>query len=251
MDSTNTSDMVELFIDNRKKIVVIIQETAEKEAEVMSTFRVVANKIASNSTSSRPRTRRLYIVRDREAANNRLMQDYFNGPPRYDDAKFKHRIIQLYGGCYMRIPTTNDLSCIYDVHESEHSFPGMIGSLDCMHWEWGNCPTACRGQYTRGEHGVPTVSLQAICSHDLWVWSTYFGSVGSNNDINVLNMSPVLEYCISHSIPVLPFNANGTYYHHGYYLRDGIYPEYSIIMKTFQDPIEEKREYFKKKQASA
>ncbi|XP_076916442.1 uncharacterized protein LOC143576171 [Bidens hawaiensis] len=32
---------------------------------------------------------------------------------------------------------------------------------------------------------------------------------------------------------------------------DGIYPEYSLIVKTFQDPIEERRGYFKKKQEFA
>ncbi|XP_076958480.1 uncharacterized protein LOC143634215 [Bidens hawaiensis] len=160
-------------------------------------------------------------------------------------------IIQLYSHSYLRILTSNDLTRIYDVHESKHSFPSMIGSIDCMHWEWSNCPTAWRGQYTRGDHGEPTVSLQAICSHDLWIWSAYFGSVGSNNNINVLNASLVLDYYISRSIPVLPFYANDTFYRHGYNLGDGIYPEYSIIVKTFQDPIEEKREYFKKKQESA
>ncbi|XP_076960655.1 uncharacterized protein LOC143637084 [Bidens hawaiensis] len=160
-------------------------------------------------------------------------------------------IIQLYSRRCLRIPTSNDLTHIYDVHESKHSFLGMSGSIDCMHWEWANCPTAWRGQYTCGDHEVPKVSLQAIFSHNLWIWSANFGSVGSNNDINVLNASPVLEYYISRSIHVLPFYANDTFYRHGYYLGDGMYPEYSIIVKTFQDPIEEKRDYFKKKQESA
>ncbi|XP_076882964.1 uncharacterized protein LOC143531586 [Bidens hawaiensis] len=147
---------------------------------------------------------------------------------------------------YMRIPTTNDLHHIYDVHERKHCFPGMIESINCMLWEWGNRPTTWQGQYICDDHGVPAVSLQAIHSQDLWVWSTYFGYVGPNNDINVLNSSPMLEYYISRSMPGLPFYANGTYYRYGYYLGDEIYLEYPIIIKTFQDPIEEKRYYFKK-----
>ena len=160
-------------------------------------------------------------------------------------------IIQLYRDRYLRVPTTNDLIRIYEVHEMKHSLPGMIGSIDCMHWTWTNCPTAWRGQFTRGDHGHPTVSLQAICSQDLWIWSAYFGSVGSNNDINVLEAFPVLEYYISQSIPTFPFYVNENGYEHGYYLGDGIYPEYSIIVKTFTDPIDEKRRYFKKRQESA
>lgn len=37
----------------------------------------------------------------------------------------------------------------------------------------------------------------------------------------------------------------------GYYLSDGIYPEYSTFVKTFTDPIDQKRKYFKKKQESS
>jgi len=67
----------------------------------------------------------------------------------------------------------------------------MLGSIDCMHWEWKNCPVAWKGQYTRGDHGVPTVMLEAVASHDLWIWHAFFGVAGSNNDINVLNQSPL------------------------------------------------------------
>jgi len=47
------------------------------------------------------------------------------------------------------------------------------------------------------------------------------------------------------------FYANGNNYKFGYYLTDGIYPEYSTFVKSFTDPIDEKRKYFKKKQESA
>ncbi|XP_013594930.1 PREDICTED: uncharacterized protein LOC106303127 [Brassica oleracea var. oleracea] len=46
-------------------------------------------------------------------------------------------------------PTPDDLQRLLDVGEVR-GFPGMIGRIDCMHWEWKNCPTAWRGQYTRG-----------------------------------------------------------------------------------------------------
>ncbi|KAJ0567004.1 putative harbinger transposase-derived protein [Helianthus annuus] len=164
---------------------------------------------------------------------------------------FCRGIIDLYGARYLRTPTWDDLQKIYEVHSAEHGLPGMIGSLDCMHWRWDNCPTAWRGQHTRGDQKGPTVILQAVASQDLWVWSAYFGVVGSCNDINVFEQSPLLEDWISGRAPKASFYANGNYYPHGYYLCDGIYPRYSIVVKTFSDPIDEKRAYFKKVQESS
>uniref|UniRef100_A0A0D3CXB4 DDE Tnp4 domain-containing protein n=1 Tax=Brassica oleracea var. oleracea TaxID=109376 RepID=A0A0D3CXB4_BRAOL len=68
----------------------------------------------------------------------------------------------------------------------------MIGSIDCMHWEWKNCPTAWKGQYTRGS-GKPTIVLEAVALQDLWIWQAFFGPPGTLNDINVLDRSPVFD----------------------------------------------------------
>ena len=57
---------------------------------------------------------------------------------------FTNGIIQLFGDEYLRRPTPEDLQRLLDVGEVR-GFPGMIGSIDCMHWEWKNCPTAWRG----------------------------------------------------------------------------------------------------------
>ncbi|XP_076898267.1 uncharacterized protein LOC143551803 [Bidens hawaiensis] len=151
----------------------------------------------------------------------------------------------MYAPNYLRTPNFNDLERIYEVHARVHGLPGMIGSIDCMHWEWANCPTAWRGQYTPGNQKRPTVSLQAISSYDLWIWSAFFGVVGSNNDINVLEQAPVMEGYISNTIPIASFWRNDNHYQGGYYLGDGIYPEYAIIMKTFRDPINEKETILK------
>ena len=60
----------------------------------------------------------------------------------------------------------------------------MLGSIDCCHWQWKNCPKAFEGQY-QGKEGVPTVVLEAIADYDLWIWHAFFGIPGSCNDINV------------------------------------------------------------------
>ena len=57
---------------------------------------------------------------------------------------FLEGIIYLFGDEYLRRPTPADLQRLLDVGE-QRGFPGMIGNIDCMHWEWKNCPTAWKG----------------------------------------------------------------------------------------------------------
>ncbi|KAI3742646.1 hypothetical protein L1987_60338 [Smallanthus sonchifolius] len=90
---------------------------------------------------------------------------------------FCEGIISLYGKKYLRKPTKVDIHKLYDAHESVHGLPGMLGSIDCMHWEWENCPTAWRGQHQRGDHPWPTLMLEAIASNDHWIWHAFFGTL--------------------------------------------------------------------------
>ena len=102
--------------------------------------------------------------------------------------KFFQGVIEVYGEVYLRCPTVQDVERLLEIGE-RRGFPGMIGSIDCMHWHWEKCPYAWKGQYTRGDQGVPTIILEAVASHDRWIWHAFFGVAGSNNDINVLNQS--------------------------------------------------------------
>uniref|UniRef100_A0A0D3BRV9 DDE Tnp4 domain-containing protein n=1 Tax=Brassica oleracea var. oleracea TaxID=109376 RepID=A0A0D3BRV9_BRAOL len=63
----------------------------------------------------------------------------------------------------------------------------MIGSIDCMHWEWKNCPIA---------------------------WKCTL------NDINVLDRSPVVDDIINRQAPQVTYSVNGREYHLAYYLTD-------------------------------
>nr|XP_043637805.1 uncharacterized protein LOC122608784 [Erigeron canadensis] len=82
---------------------------------------------------------------------------------------------------------------------------GMLGSIDCTHVEWLNCPRHLRGQYTRGDHGVPTIMLEITASQDTWIWHAYFGAAGSNNDINVLKQS---DFKYSTFVKAYPYPTN-------------------------------------------
>ncbi|KAK4724496.1 hypothetical protein R3W88_027275 [Solanum pinnatisectum] len=114
--------------------------------------------------------------------------------------RFCRAIVEVFGERYLRSPTPNDVARLLHIGE-QRGFPGMLGSLDCMHWKWKNCPTAWAGQYA-GRSGSPTIILEAVADYDLWIWHAYFGLPGTNNDINVLESSHLFSnlakrYCAS------------------------------------------------------
>lgn len=126
----------------------------------------------------------------------------------------------------------------------ERGFPGMLGSLDCMHWQWKNCPTAWHGSHTNGFKGAPTLILEAIASKSLRIWHVFFGMAGTNNDINVLNRSPLFDDLVSGKASSCEYVVNGHQYHTGHYLSDGIYPQYATLIQSVSLPTKEKERVF-------
>ena len=60
--------------------------------------------------------------------------------------RFCQAVETLYIREYLCRPTPRDLQRLLQKAEAR-GFPGMIGSIDCMHWQWKNCPTAWQGDY--------------------------------------------------------------------------------------------------------
>jgi hypothetical protein len=60
--------------------------------------------------------------------------------------EFTTTVISVFGKQYLRAPTQADLERILTTN-ANRGFPGMIGSVECMHWVWKNGPKAYPGQY--------------------------------------------------------------------------------------------------------
>ncbi|XP_071741015.1 uncharacterized protein [Rutidosis leptorrhynchoides] len=159
--------------------------------------------------------------------------------------KFCKCIFHLYATEYLRKPTAQDVQRSTTKHAQIHRFPGMLGSINCMHWRWRNCPARWKGHYTRGDHGYTSIMLEAVASYDGWFWHAFFGTAGSNNDINVLNQSDLFNDFLAGEAPPCTFTVNGCTFDKGYYLADGIYPEWSTLVKSFRNPIDPKQSKFK------
>ena len=72
--------------------------------------------------------------------------------------RFCEAVIAIYSAEYLRHPTEDGIRRLHGVGEAR-GFPGMLGSLDCMHWEWKNCPTGWAGQYTGKEKASSPFSV--------------------------------------------------------------------------------------------
>lgn len=148
--------------------------------------------------------------------------------------KFCEAVIGVFGDKYLRKPNEEDITLLLEVGK-ERGFPGMLGSIDCMHWAWKNCPTAWQGQFT-GKEQQPTLVLEAVASKDLWFWHSFFGLPGCLNDINVLDRSDVFQPIADGTETSVEFEVNGKKFDMGYYLADGIYPNYATLIKAVKNP---------------
>lgn len=156
--------------------------------------------------------------------------------------KFVRAVCEVFGPEYLRPPNENDIARLLTIGE-QRGFPGMIGSVDCMHWKWKNCPTTYQGMYC-GHVKEPTIVLEAVASTDLWIWHAFFGLPGSFNDINVLHRFHLFDRLAQGEAPSVNYTINGHNYDKGYYLADGIYPNWSTFVKTIKAPANLKDKLF-------
>ncbi|XP_050253758.1 uncharacterized protein LOC126699825 [Quercus robur] len=155
-------------------------------------------------------------------------------------------VVAIFSEEYLRSPNNEDIARLL-AHGQNHGFPGMLGSIDYMHWKWKNCPTAWKGMYCSHIH-EPSIILEAVASYDLWIWHSFFGLPGSNNDINVLERSHVFFELAQGRAPAVNYSVNGHDYTMGYYHADGIYPQWSTFVKTIPRPLGAERKLFAKAQ---
>ncbi|CAL8167462.1 unnamed protein product [Prunus armeniaca] len=158
--------------------------------------------------------------------------------------KFCSVIEAVCGQWYLRLQNPADLYRLLHM-ASRRLFPSMLGSLDCMHWEWDNYPIAWACQFTGYQH-KPTIVLKAVASYDTWMWHAFFGVVGSNNDINVLAHFPLFNDVVNGVSPHIQYIVNRNEYNLGYYLADGIYPSWATLVNTISQLHTPKKYYLSK-----
>jgi hypothetical protein len=79
--------------------------------------------------------------------------------------KFVIKVCEVFGDKYLRTPNEEDTARLLAIGE-ERGFPGMLGSIDYMHWGWKNCPKNWHGMF-KGHVKEHTMILEAVASKDL------------------------------------------------------------------------------------
>nr|XP_020152668.1 uncharacterized protein LOC109737967 [Aegilops tauschii subsp. strangulata] len=156
--------------------------------------------------------------------------------------KFARAMVEVFGPEYLREPNAQDTKKLLAIGEAR-GFPGMLGSIDFMHWQWKNYPKGLPGMH-QGHTREATIILEAVTSHDLWIWHAFFGTPSSHNDINVLQRSPVFRRLCNGKSPPCNYTVNGRDYNMGYYLVDDIYPRWTAFVKTISKPRGNKQNHF-------
>ena len=82
--------------------------------------------------------------------------------------RFVRTVVAIFSNEYLKSPNNDDIARLLAM-VTNRGFLGMLGSIDCMHWKWKNCPTAWKGMYSSHVY-EPTIILEAIASYDLWIW---------------------------------------------------------------------------------
>ena len=147
-------------------------------------------------------------------------------------------------------PDDEEAKKICDEHEAQHGFKGMLGSLDCLHWHWGQCMMIDHYAYC-GKSGKPTIVLEAICQKNLKFLYFNFGAPGVQNDVSILRSSPIVTKIAQGKWPKVEYEVGGVKRSKPYVLCDGIYPKWDVLVLAFARPINAAEKLFTRLQESA
>ena len=161
---------------------------------------------------------------------------------------FDKTIKSLYESEFLRLPTKEDLKSLLKLHKKQHHSNGMFGSLDCCHTHWKNCPKAWQGSF-KGKEKKPTIVLEGIVDYHLYFWHASYGYAGTMNDLNILNVSPLLKSFVNGTFndleaAVVPYTIADEEFQHCFILVDGIYPPYSRFVRSIPEPIGDEQKTF-------
>ncbi|XP_028106044.1 uncharacterized protein LOC114305092 [Camellia sinensis] len=183
------------------------------------------SEIGSSSRRGFVRGRKV-IHRDHIQGHERLFLDYFAESPVYPPELFRRRF-RMKRSLFLRIQVVVEAHDRYFLQKRN-----------------------CAGKLGLSSLQKITVALRMLAYGvaadfiDEYIWHAFFGLPGSHNDINVLERSFVFTELAQGRAPAINYTINGNEYTMGYYLANGIYPQWSTFVKTIPSPQGNKKKLF-------
>nr|XP_043630586.1 uncharacterized protein LOC122601919 [Erigeron canadensis] len=236
----------------------------------------IEQDVRDTASSSRKYTNRDNCVE----THDRLVRDYFAEEPKFDENFFRTRF-RMSRRLFVKI--ASDLEINFEYFQRRVDGRGKMGFSALQ-----RCTSAVRplaygsnpdslDDYLNMSERSSCVTLNAFCDRVIRLYRHEYlrrptrndtqrildhhafyhgfpgmlGIAGSNNDLNVLNQSPLFNAFEDGTAPLVSFTVNGTEYKYPYFLVDEIYPRYAMFVKTISHPTGEKRIRFAKAQQAA
>jgi len=157
--------------------------------------------------------------------------------------KFITNFSRLFKDEFIKLPTPSELESSMKAYAAV-GFPGCVGSIDCTHIRWWNCPSKHRNS-CHGKEGYPSLGFQMIVDPSKriqYVSQAYFGTL---NDQNICDVDPIIYNDTSGILNVARdrqvlykdvaydlYDENGNIQRikGGYLISDGGYPPLSVFM---------------------
>ena len=92
---------------------------------------------------------------------------------------------------YLRKPTHEDIVTQMIVNQ-DRGWPGMFGSIDCMHQKWKLWHVALQWFYQDKNKNKSNI-LEVLCDYELWIWHAFFDILGGDNEMNVFDRSLLVQ----------------------------------------------------------
>ncbi|GJT03770.1 reverse transcriptase domain-containing protein [Tanacetum coccineum] len=230
------------------------------------------------------RRSRKAINRDRDVAEARLLADYFGPSPKYLDYYFRRRyrmnrllFLEIVQGIEKYIETHYPLPAHFDFFVVRPDATGLMGFSVIMKYTsairqlaYDTSPDTLDEYLQMGEHCArDCLDCFNMCIIDLFTpeflrkpdvndvrklydaHNRIHGLPGAENDLTVLNHSPLFDDLLDDIALVVPFEVNGVTFEKGYYLGDGIYPQWAAFIKSFTVALNKRNAVFKRRQESA
>lgn len=153
--------------------------------------------------------------------------------------KFVSNYTKAFYSTYVNFPRGDDLLETMETYR-RLGFPGCFGSIDCTHVKWAACAKDDKWKAT-GKESYPTLSFEAIVSHDRRCLHVSVAFLGSYNDITISNNDVTVQRLLEgsmHDVQFVLYDEGGIprLCRGGYLMADNGYLKNAIFICPWKTP---------------